>query len=477
VEGKEERQITPQGSLTERAVETVAPAGTPTPRAGGPRVSLRPRQLVAAALILAVVVVAVIVLEGGGGYTLKADFQDASGLVTGDLVLIGPAQAGTIESIGLTPGGAAQVTMSLKSGVGPLHQGTVARIFEDSLSGIADKYVALEPGSSAAPVIPDGGVIGESDTYSEVNLDQIFDTFDPLTRAGLSGFIRGEAASLRNGGEKANRALEYLAPALQSTSEVTSELAHDQPVFDALVVKGAQALQALASRSQQLTQLIANTGQATGAIASQSQALQQALALFPATLSRSATTFAGLDTTLDALDPLVSASTPAVRRLPEFLSRLAPVLGESEPTLAQLNALIADPSGGGDLTTLARESPSVERVAAATFPRLIAQFNASQQQTDELREYTPDVVAALSNLGQVNAYYDANGHYARSQPDTFAFTTDGSGDLTMQFPSDRYAGLQRATARCPGGAVQPDPDGSTPERVRGCSATSDPQGP
>ena len=38
--------------------------------------------------------------------------------------------------------------MSLNGGVGPLHQGTVARIYEDSLSGIASKYVELEPGPS-----------------------------------------------------------------------------------------------------------------------------------------------------------------------------------------------------------------------------------------------------------------------------------------------------------------------------------------
>ena len=106
--------------------------------------------------------------------------------------------------------------MSLRGGVGPMHQGTVARIVEDSLSGIASKYVELEPGPSQAPAIDDGGVITDTHTYSEVNIDQLFDTFDPLTRAGLSGFIRGEAASLDGRGVEANRALKYLAPGLQT---------------------------------------------------------------------------------------------------------------------------------------------------------------------------------------------------------------------------------------------------------------------
>src|ERR1019366_7924545 len=217
--------------------------------------------------------VALVVLGGGGSYTLHADFQDAGGLVSGDEVLIGPAQAGTVSSIGLTSNGAAAITMSLDGGVVPLHQGTVARIYEDSLSGIASKYVELEPGSSSAPPISDGGVIGEGHTYSTVNLDELFDTFDPVTRAGLRGFIRGEAASLKG--------------------------------------RGAEAKQALASRSQQLSELISNTSTATGAIARQSQALQQALELFPSTLNRTTTTFAGLQTTLNSLDPLVAAAKPA----------------------------------------------------------------------------------------------------------------------------------------------------------------------
>ncbi len=416
-------------------------------------------------------------LGGGGSYSLTADFQDASGLVNGDEVLIGPTQAGTISSIGLTRAGAAAVTMSLDNGVSPLHQGTVARIYEDSLSGIADHYVELEPGSTSDPALPDGGTIPEGETYSEVGIDELFDTFDPLTRAGLSNFIRGEAASLKGRGAEANRALEYLAPGLASTSAVAAELTRDEPAFDGLVVKGSQALQALAARSEQLSQLIANTSTATGAIAGESAALQQALALLPGTLSRSATTFGGLNTTLDALDPLVTAAKPAVRRLPLFLTRLEPLLTEAVPTVGALADLVRDPTGSGDLTELALRTPALSRIAGAAFPQLIKQFTESKAQIAYLREYTPDLVAALTNLGQAGAYYDANGHYVRTQPALFAFALNGSNQLTTQFPSQRYDGLTVARNRCPGSAVQASPDGSSPEPVDGCTTTDVPPGP
>ena len=429
------------------------------------------------ALAAAVVVVVLILLGGGSSYTLRADFQDAGGLVSGNQVLVGPTTVGTVQSIGLTPNSQAQVVMTLDSDAAPVHEGTVARVYENSLSGIANRYVVLEPGASSAPEIPSGGVIGEDHTSSFVSLDQVFDAFDPLTRAGLSNFIKGEAASIGGRAQAANRTLRYFAPALASTSSLTAELTREEPAFDGLLVQGAQAMQQLASRSQQLTQLVANTNSATGAIARESAALEQALSLFPGTLNRSTTTFRGLNTTLDALDPLVAKAKVGIRRLEPFSVDLHKLIAVSIPTVGQLDALIRSPSGTGDLTSLVRATPSLARIASRAFPDLIKQMNDSQAQVDYLREYTPDVVAALANIGQASGYYDANGHYSRTQPTFFAFAVDGFGQLTSKPPSDRYQGLLAAHGRCPGGAVQATPDGSAPWAVPGCQTDSTPPGP
>lgn len=426
---------------------------------------------------IAVVVIALLVLGSGAKYTLRADFADAGGLVTGNQVLIGPATVGTVQSVGLTPDGEAEVTMSLDSDAAPVPEGTVARVYENSLSGSANRYVVLELGPRNAPSIPSGGLIPEIDTRSFVSLDQLFDTFDPLTRAGLSNYIKGEAASIQGRAHAANQTLRYFAPALASTSDLTAELTRDEPTFDALLVQGAQAMQALASRSQQLTQLISNTNVTTGAIARQSVALEQALSLFPGALTRSTASFKGLDTTLGALDPLVAASKRGIRRLKPFSAELRALVATSIPTIGQLDALIRNPAGTGDLSSLLRATPSLARIAASAFQHMIAEMNDSQSQLDTFREYTPDVVAALTNLGQTGAYYDANGHYARTQPVFDAFALDGNNRLESKPPSQRYDGLQVVNGRCPGGAVQPTPDGSAPWAVPGCNSSTTPPGP
>jgi len=430
-----------------------------------------------AALAGAVVLVVLILFGGGLGYTVTADFQDAGGLVPGNLVLIGPAQVGSVQSIGLGSNGQAVVKFSVDSGVAPLHQGTTARIYENSLSGIANRYIVLEPGPQSAAEIHDGGVIDQTHTYSFVSLDQLFDSLDAKTRAGLSGFIRGQAQSIQGKAAQANETLQYFAPALLSTSNVTRELTRDEPAFDGLLVQGARALQTLGSRSQEVTQLVANTNATTRAIASQSTALEQALSLLPPALNHSTRTFAGLRKTLDSLDPLVAASKPASRRLAPFAQQLDELTRASIPTIGALNGLIRNPSGSGDLITLLQQTPALARVAHTAFPELIRQMNQSQNQLDYLVDFAPDIVAALTNLGQIGGYYDANGHYARTQPFFAAFGLDSSNQLTSKPPSERGDGVQVVRTRCPGGAVQPAPDGSSPVSVPGCSPSNTPTGP
>jgi phospholipid/cholesterol/gamma-HCH transport system substrate-binding protein len=428
-------------------------------------------------LVAAIVVVTVILMSGGSSYSLRANFTDAGGLVTGDQVMLGPAIVGTVNSITLTPNSLAQVSMSLDSNASPMPEGTVARVYENSLSGIANKYVVLEPGPKGNPPISSGGLIPLHSTRSFVSLDQLFDTLDPLTRAGLRNYIQGNAASIQGRAIAANRTIQYFAPALASTSDVSRELTRDEPTFDGLVVQGAKAMQLLASRSQELTQLVSNGATTTGAIARQAQSLEQALQLFPNALNRQTSTFKGLNSTLDALTPLVQASKVGIRRLTPFATLLRQLVNASIPTIGSLNALIRNPNGTGDLTTLALSTPALERTAKSAFKHLIAQMNQSQPQLDYLREYAPDVVGALTNLGQGSAYYDANGHYARTQPLFDAFAVNSFNQLTTKPPSARYDGLQVVHGRCPGGALQPTPDGSAPWAVPGCNPSVTPPGP
>ena len=260
-------------------------------------------------------------------------------------------------------------------------------------------------------------------------------------------------------------------------SNFTAALNRDEPAFDQLLVQGAQTMQLLASRSQQLTDLVGKTDAVTGAVAAQSSSLDQALALLPSTLTKSTSTFAGLRSTIAALEPLVAATKPQVKGLTAFVTALNQFARTATPTVAELATLISSPSGE-DLTGLLQEAPALERAAVSGFPAIIASLEAqlASGQIQALREYTPDIVAALANTGQLAGYYDANGHYGRSEPFYGAYGISG-GTLTDQSPANRYNGLTVVkTGRCPGGATQPA-DKSMPVSVPGCNTSNTPPGP
>src|SRR5438309_758175 len=100
-----------------------------------------------AAVVIVIVAVVVIVMSGGSSYQVKAVFQNASQIVSGDLVEASGNNIGTVSNISLTPSGQAEVTLDINDkNYSPLRQGTIATVRETSLSGIANRYVDLRSG-------------------------------------------------------------------------------------------------------------------------------------------------------------------------------------------------------------------------------------------------------------------------------------------------------------------------------------------
>ncbi len=436
------------------------------------------RVLAVGGLVLAAALVALALTRASQPYRIRLIFSDASGLVSGDQVLVGPAVVGTVQSLALTNRGRAAVVVALDPRAGPLYRGTVARIEAGGLAGIANHYVTLQPAAASGnTVIPDGGTISPPDTHAEVGLDQVLNALGPQTRQGLRNVIQGGAAGIQGKAQQANRTLAYLDPFLQSTSRFTAALTRDEPAFDQLLVRGAQTMGSLASRSNQLTDLVGQADTVMSTVARRSRSLAQTLSLLPPTLSRSTRTLDGLRATLATLRPLVVAAKPQVRQLTPFAVALRRFASSARPTLARLATLISSPSGS-DLTSLLLEAPALELASRGGFPAIIASLSAQESsgQLAALRAYTPDIVAALANTGALSGYYDANGHYGRAEPFYGAYGVSG-GTLTDQSPAYRYRGLTVVrTGRCPGGATQPAGP-SMPLQVNGCQTSNTPAGP
>jgi phospholipid/cholesterol/gamma-HCH transport system substrate-binding protein len=439
------------------------------------------RGAVLGALLAVVAVVAIILLSSSGGEEYKLIFQNAGQLVKGDDVQIGGRRVGGVSDILLTNDNQAEVVVNVDKPYAPLHEGTTATIRLTSLSGVANRYIALSPGPNNAPKIPGGGQLGVEKTTSVVDLDQLFNTLDPATRKGLQQYIQGSAAQYEGQGPNVNQSAKYFNPFLSTTDQLVKEIARDQGTLTRAIVAGASVTGAVAQRAPQLTSLVTNLNTMMGSIASQNASLSQALGVLPDTLREGNSTFVDLRATLDDLDPLLQASSVASRDLPRFFRQLTPLLNESTPTFQNLSAIVHQPGPFNDATDATQHLPQLLNVGSKAFSSSITAMRKGQPVIDFLRPYSPDLVGWFRDFGQSAANYDANGHYARVMPIFGAFQYQASDDTLQPVPpSQRLAGLTSGfTRRCPGAASQPRPDGSNPFAPGGfdCNASDVLPGP
>jgi phospholipid/cholesterol/gamma-HCH transport system substrate-binding protein len=419
-----------------------------------------------AALALAIALIAFLLLRGSGGTEYKLRLETATLIVKGNDVQVGGRRVGSVDKIELTPNNQAEITFTLDNEFAPLHEGTTGIVRATSLSGIANRYIALSPGPNNAPKLAKDATIGTDKTTSPVTLDELFNTLDPGARRHLQEVINGSAQQYAGKGAQANQAAKFFSPAISTTSKLVNELDSDQQAFTDFIVNSSKVVTALSERRDQLSALVGNTNTTMRAIASENVSLGDALGRLPGTLRRANTTFVNLRATLDDLDPLVAASKPATKRLAPFLRQLRPLVAAARPTIHDLRLLIRRPGANNDLVELVRKQPGLEAIAGPTFSHSIAAAKQSQPVVDFIRPYTPDLVGWFRDFGQGASNYDANGHFARIAPqfNAFSFTdTPAGGTLTPVAPNQRVPGLEvNKLPRCPGAASQFPPDASAP---------------
>jgi phospholipid/cholesterol/gamma-HCH transport system substrate-binding protein len=408
----------------------------------------------------------VLVLGGNGRHTYYLTFENAGQLVNDDDVQVGGRRIGSVQDIELTDDNQARIKIDVEEPFAPLREGSTAVIRLTSLSGVANRYIALTPAPEPNRRLDDGATLHSEATTAPVDLDELFNTLDPRTRRGLRQVVQGFSDQYQGKGRQANESIRYFSPALSSTRRLADKLTQDEGRLTDFIVNSSRAVTALAERRDDLAGLVSNTNTTARAIGRENASLQQALGLLPTTLRRANTTFVNLRSTLDDLDPLVDESKPATRELAPFLRRLRPLVADARPTIRDLRRLVSAPGDDNDLVEATEKLPRLQRTATPAFRNSRQALIQAQPVLEFARPYTPDLVGWLRDYGQGAANYDANGHFARVQPmfNSFQLTDSPEGQVLQPRPTtQRMSGLQTgAMKRCPGAATQRPPDGSAP---------------
>jgi phospholipid/cholesterol/gamma-HCH transport system substrate-binding protein len=421
----------------------------------------------AGALALAVaLVVWLLLFRGPSGTEYTLLFQTAGQLVVDDDVQVGGRRVGSVRAIELTNDNQAAIKVVVEEPHAPLREGTQAVIRLTSLSGIANRYVALTPAPGDARELDEGATITAESTTDVVDLDQIFNTLDERTRGDLADVIKGFATQYQGKGEEAGESTKYFNPLLSSSRRLVQEVTEDEEALTEFLVNSSRAVTTIAERRNELADLVGNANQTAAAIGAENAALARALGLLPTTLRRANTTFVNLRATLDDLDVLVAESKPATKDLAPFLRELRPLVAAARPTIRDLRLAVRRPGSDNDLVEATRKMPQLQRAATPAFRSGRQALVRAQPVLEFARPYTPDFVGWLRDFGQGAANYDANGHYARIQPifNAFQFTDNPAGGvLTPVPPANRMDGVETGfIRRCPGAATQRPADGSAP---------------
>ncbi|MEJ7875103.1 MAG: MlaD family protein [Solirubrobacterales bacterium] len=423
------------------------------------------RVLALGVLLAGVALVVVLFLGDGGSRQYKLLFETGGQLVSGNEVLVAGQPIGSVDSIDLLDDGQAQVTVNLDT---PLHEGASAQIRLTSLSGIANRYIAIQMGPDSDEELPDGATLAADATQSPVDLDQLFGVFDTQTRRALQDVFAGQATVYSGAEEEANRTYKFLAPGLNSTERLLSEINRDTVAFEEFLVSGSRVLGAVAERRDDLSSLTSNANEALGAVADENSALDRTLSAFAPAMRQANTTFVNLRLTLDDLDPLVDTTDEISDDLIPFLRELRPTAERAIPVVNDLRDVVDRAGPTNDLSELLVSLPGAEQSASSAVPRAIDAFDQTQDEVEFAVPYTPDLLAFLTNLGQAASNYDAEGHYLRVQPAgaNLFDRNEGTGELEPIPPENQFDAYSTFGTgpfeRCPGAAVQSASDGSNP---------------
>jgi virulence factor Mce-like protein len=296
--------------------------------------------------------------SGGRSTTARFDviFDDARGLVSGQLVKVAGANAGSITGVEVTPGFKARIEATISRRFMPLHANATCTIRPEGL--IAENYLECDPGSRPSPILRGSGghppTIPVTNTTEPVSLLDLFNTFNLPTQQRVAVLLNELGIATAGRGEDLNQILLRANPTLALARQVIGILQRQQAALGSIVdntntiaaqiAAHVPALKGFVNRSAGLTTLLAShRGQLAAAIArlpSLLQALHPALTQVDAIASNGTPLLQQLRAAAPSLDrvesdlgPLAAAAAPALPKIGHALKVAIPAIKTTTPLI------------------------------------------------------------------------------------------------------------------------------------------------
>lgn len=360
----------------------------------------------------------------GGSYSVRAIFDDAANVISGEDVKIDGVKVGAVGSVTPTPQGKAAVTLTINNpGFQDFRSDASCTIKPQALIG--EKYVDCLPtqarpeGTPLPPAlhkIPAGRegagemLLPVTNTSSPVGVDQLSDINHLPENQRLAIILNELGAGLAGRGSDLNAVLHRSNPALREFEKVLGILASENSVLGNLADESARALGPITRDRQQFADFFAQANTVSTASARHRKEIAEGLAHFPAFLRQLG---------------------PALKRLEALSEQTLPVfqdLGVAAPGIDKTFANIGPLSTSATefFKTLGKSSKGIESGLVASQP-LLKRFQALGKASKPFASNFAGLLTSVRStgglerlldlifLGANNANgYNALGHFVRA---------------------------------------------------------------
>ena len=290
--------------------------------------------LVCVGALIAIVLLATSAGGSSGGYAVRAIFDDAGNLTSGENVKVDGVNVGTVGSVTPTPHAQAAVVLNIATpGFQDFREDASCTIRPQALIG--EKFVdclptqprvegtPLPPPLKRIPAGQEGAgqvLLPVTNTHSPVDPDLLGDITRLPEAQRLTILLNEFGAGLAGRGSDLNVVIRRANPALQGLEQVLAILAKENKVLTDLAVEGDRALAPITADRSRLVGFIKQSKTVAQATANHRGAVAQGLADFPAFLEQLG---------------------PAMERLGRFAEQTTPTLEDLGVAAPGINKLFA----------------------------------------------------------------------------------------------------------------------------------------
>ncbi|HEY2770109.1 MAG TPA: MlaD family protein [Solirubrobacteraceae bacterium] len=371
------------------------------------------RRLLALALVLAAGGLAVAFAVGTSaqaGSTARFDviFDDARGLIGGQLVKVAGARAGTIENVVVTPGFKARIEATVDSRFMPFHKDATCTIRPEGL--IAENYIDCDPGSANSPTLKATGgnppTIPVTNTTEPVSLLDLFNMFNLPTTERFQTIVNELGVGTAGQGDNFNDILRRANPTLTLANQAISILSHQKQQLAQIIGATNTIASNAAGHTGALQQFLDRSASLTQLTAAHRDQLSQAIARLPGLLAQAQPALQQLDTVAVQGTPLVNQIHASVPALNEATTDLTPFVTAAKPALVALGGALKQA-----IPAIRETTPLVKTLSAYTkrsLPgtKLFARLSANLQQHGFVENFLSVVYGIATSLSR----YDGTSH-------------------------------------------------------------------